>query len=76
MNYQSATFRILVDGMVQVEVSIRGCSRDSEAVTPMQLRDAGRTMDRIGRAVKRIQRQLDHERGKRASMEAAVAVTV
>ena len=66
MKYEQATFRLLIDHIVQVEVSIKGCDYDRQHATPGALLDAARTMDRIARAVRRIQQQLDHDRGKRA----------
>jgi len=66
MKYEQATFRLLIDNLVQVEVSIKGCDHDRQHATVSALRDAARTADRIARAVQKIQRDLDHTRGKRA----------
>lgn len=71
MQYEQATFRILIDGLVQVEVSISGNKSSQHSATPEQLSDAATTMRRIGRAIQKIQRVNDRERGRRASQAAA-----
>jgi hypothetical protein len=68
MKYENATFRILVDGKVQIEVSIKGCADERESVFPHQLGDTARLMARIAKALRRIEQQEDHERGKRAAL--------